>query len=105
MTAAIRRRNESDLVLLEVIRLTSAASWNRHGAARALLAKGHTPAALRLAYVRVLRARVRTVSGIDDRAAATLTEALALREQGDDTRGRTGAEGERAAHTRGGMRG
>ncbi|HZC53129.1 MAG TPA: hypothetical protein VE441_11610 [Mycobacterium sp.] len=76
-----RRRDESDLVLLELVRLSSIKSWNRQHAARALLAKQHTAGALRLARARVQRARVHAPSRIADRAAATLGTALTVHDQ------------------------
>ena len=80
MTIAVaRHRDASDLVLLELIRLTSSESWTVAQAARALLATGHTRPALRLAQARIARARAaHTTSKIADRAAATLGAALAL---------------------------
>lgn len=73
-----RRRDEADLVVLELIRLTSAAEWDRRRAAKALLAKRYSAPALRLAQRRALRARARSVSRVADRAAEALDEALAL---------------------------
>jgi hypothetical protein len=80
MTIAVpRQRDESDLVLLELIRLTSTEAWTVTEAARALLAAGHPRPALRLAQARVARARAAQItSKIADRAAATLGAALAL---------------------------
>lgn len=83
MATATRRhhRDESDLVLLELIRLTTAGTWAGDHAGRALLAKGHSRGALRLAQARVQRARAAITSVTTERAAQTLAIALSLSEQ------------------------
>jgi hypothetical protein len=75
---AQRFRDESDVVILEVVRLVSADAWTSDRAARTLLAKRHTRAALRLAQARVLRVRAESASRIAERAAATLRMTLAM---------------------------
>jgi hypothetical protein len=78
MTAATPRRvDEADLVILELVRLTVVDSWTLPEAVRRLLAKRHTPAALRVAQDRVQRARAEHAGVIADRAALTISRALA----------------------------
>jgi len=82
MSVKRRRRNESDLVLLELIRLGSSDNWDRTRAARSLTAKQHSRVALRHAYRRVQRVRVPGISPVADRAAATLALLLADSDSG-----------------------
>ena len=76
-TSNARRRNEADLVLLELVRLTSSQSWTLERAADRLLSKHHNPGALRVALKRVHRVRAERASPIADRAAVTLSTVLA----------------------------
>lgn len=71
-----RRRDESDVVILEVIRLVTADSWDARRAADALRSKRHHPGALMRARVRVLSALNDAPSNVAERAAATLRETL-----------------------------
>jgi hypothetical protein len=76
-----RRRDESDLIILELVRITSTDRWSEKDAARALEAKGHSRGALHVAQARVLRVRAESPSRIAERAAATLSATLARCEQ------------------------
>ncbi len=67
---------EVDLVILELIRLTTRPDWTAPQAAAALLAKRHTRVALRLALAGVLDAQLDRDSTIANRSAHTLRAAL-----------------------------
>ena len=75
-SAAARARDESDLVILELVRLASAEPWQLDGAARRLLSKRHHVGALRVAQTRVDRVRADRDSRIAARSAAVLRAAL-----------------------------
>jgi hypothetical protein len=82
MTEASRRlSDETDLVLLELVRLVSRDNWNAADAADRLLAKRHSVGALWRARAGVLRAQLGqsekgSVSTVAARAADTLHAAL-----------------------------
>lgn len=71
-----RRRDESDVVILELVRLVSSDGWDARRAAEALGAKRYHPGALLRARARVLSSLNRAPSQLAERAAATLGEAL-----------------------------
>jgi len=71
-----RRRDESDVVILEVIRLVTTDPWDARRAADALISKRHHPGAVLRARVRVLAALATAPSNVAERAAATLRETL-----------------------------
>jgi hypothetical protein len=75
--SAVARRNESDLVILELVRLVRQEPWSPERAARRLLDKRPSSGALRLARARVLRAQHERDSAVVARAASTIREALA----------------------------
>jgi hypothetical protein len=78
VSAPTRRvRDESDLVILELVRLGTQDDWSGDRAVRALLAKSYSPGALRVAHRRVVRADVSDRSRIGQRARETLRNALA----------------------------
>ena len=91
--AARLRRDESDGVLLELVRLATSDDWSGARSARALLAEGHSYPALQLALTRVQRVRTRNAGRIADRAAATLVITLAMHELAMGSDGGSGLAG------------
>ena len=78
---ATRRRDEADLVILELVRSITVDPWTVELAVNRLLGKRHSRGALRLAQARVLRARAARASIMTDRAAETLASALSRMDQ------------------------
>lgn len=82
-----RCRDESDLVLLELVRLVNESPFTEQTAAHRLVRKRYSVGALRLALARVVRAQLERPSAVAQRAAATIRCALADTERGAVTRG------------------